>query len=127
LKGVALGFSFLTLFSVIAAVLMHMGIYIDFLMDNHADINVAVFSSFSIGLAVLNASIVYGLRRQKIWAIILGSVEMVLLIIVVSTNLILDSLSGIGGGLYWLLIASLFLIALRAEYTKIKFQRVSHV
>lgn len=127
MKGVALGFSFLTLFSVIVAVLVHMGIYIDILLDSHTDTNATVYSSFSIGVALINASIVYGLRKQKVWAIILGSIEMVLLIIVVSANLAADSPSGTIGSLYWLIIASFFLVALRAEYNQIKRPRISNV
>lgn len=127
MKGVALGFSFLTLFSVIVAVLVHMGIYISILLDSNTKINPAVFSSISIGVAIINASIVYGLRRQKVWAIVLGSIEMVLLIIIVGTNLVSDGLSDIVGSLYWLIIATFFLIALRAEYSEIKRQRVPHV
>lgn len=127
MKGVALGFSFLTLFSVIVAVLVQMGSYLDILLDSHTDINVAVFSSFSIGVALINASIVYGLSRQKVWAIVLGSIEMVLLIIIVGANLVSDGLSGILGSVYWLVIASFFLLALRTEYNEIKRQQVSHV
>lgn len=66
MKGVAVGFSFLTLFSVIAAVLVHMGIYMDILLGSHAEINVAILSSVSIVLALINASIIYGLRRQEV-------------------------------------------------------------
>lgn len=127
MKGVALGFCFLTLFSVIVAVLVHMGIYIDILLGSHADNNVAIFSSLSIVFALINASIVYGLRRQKLWAIILGSIEMVILIIAVVGNLVSEGLSDILSSLYWLIIASLFLLALRTEYNEIESQRVSHV
>lgn len=96
-------------------------------MDSNTKINPAVFSSISIGVAIINASIVYGLRRQKVWAIVLGSIEMVLLIIIVGTNLVSDGLSDIVGSLYWLIIATFFLIALRTEYSEIKRQRVPHV
>lgn len=127
MKAVALGFSCLTLFSIIVAVLVNRGIYIDILPGNPAGINVAVFSTFSILLAVFNAAIVYGLLRQKLWAVISGSIEMVILIIAVIANLVSGGLSDIVSSLYWLIIAAFFLLALKAEYNEIKRQRETHV
>lgn len=118
--GLALGFCFLTLLFVIVAVLVHMGIYIDILLGSHANINVTLFSSLSIIAALINAAIVYGLRNQKRWAIIIGSVEMLMLIVAVIANVVLTGFSDIVSSLYWLIIASFFLVALRFEYNLIR-------
>ena len=127
MKGVAVGVSFLTLFSVIAAFLVHMGIYMDILLGSHAEINVAILSSVSIVWALINASIVYGLRRQEVWAIILGGIEMVILIIAAIANLVSVGLSDMMSSIYWLIIALYFLFAQRREYNEIKNQRESNV
>jgi hypothetical protein len=104
-----------------------MGIYMDILLGSHAEINVAILSSVSIVWALINASIVYGLRRQEVWAIILGGIEMVILIIAAIANLVSVGLSDMMSSIYWLIIALFFLFALRREYNEIKNQRESHV
>ena len=116
MKGSAVGFSFLTLFSVIVAVLAQMGIFIGVMLGNFTDVNLNYFSSFSILVAILNAFIVFGLRRRKNWAVVLGSVEMLVLVIAVITNLILEGFSALLVSFYWLFIAALFFLALKSDY-----------
>jgi hypothetical protein len=62
------------------------------------------------------------LRRREVWAIILGGIEMVILIITAITNLVSVGLSDMIG-IYWLIILCFFLFALRREYNEIKTSR----
>jgi hypothetical protein len=127
LKGSAVGFSFLTLFSVIVAVLAQMGIFIGVMLGNFTDANLTYFSSFSILVAILNAFIVFGLRRRKNWAVVLGSVEMLVLVIAVITNLMLEGFSALLVSFYWLFIAALFLLALKSDYEEFRNRTESHL
>jgi len=127
LKGSAVGFSFLTLFLVIAAVLAHMGIFIGTLLGNNSDVNLIFVSTISIAVAILNAFIVFGLKRRQNWAIVLGSIEMLVLAIAAVINLMLYGLSELLGTCYWLLIAELFLFALKSDYEDFKNRSESHI
>lgn len=120
MKGSAVGFSFLTLLLVIVSVLTHMGIFIGVLLGNFADANLTYFSYFSILVAMLNASIVFGLRRRQNWAVFLGSAEMLVLIIAAIANLLLEGISELLVSCYWILIAALFLLALKSDYEAFK-------
>ncbi|MFT2090935.1 hypothetical protein [Paraglaciecola sp. 2405UD69-4] len=127
MKGSAVGFSFLTLFSVIAAVLAHMGIFIGGLLGNDTALNLILISAIFVAVAILNAFIVYGLKRRQNWAVALGVIEMIVLIIATVTNVTLNGFSELFGTCYWLLIASLFLISLRSDYKDFQNRGESHV
>jgi peptidoglycan/LPS O-acetylase OafA/YrhL len=127
LKGSTVGFSFLTLFSVIVAVLAHMGIFIGVLLGDFTDVNLTYFSTISIFVAILNASIVFGLRRRQNWAVVLGSAEMLVLVIAAITNLMLEGFSELLVSCYWLLVAALFLFALKGDYEEFRNRTESHV
>jgi len=126
LKGSAVGFSFLTLFSVITAVLAHMGIFIGGLLGNDTDLNLILISAIFVAVAILNAFIVYGLKRRQNWAVALGGIEMIVLIIAAVINVTLNGFSELFGTCYWLLIASLFLISLRSDYEEFQNRGKSH-
>jgi hypothetical protein len=127
LKGSAIGFSFLTLFSVIVAVLAQMGVFIGVMLGNFTDVNPIYISSIPILVAILNALIVFGLRCRQNWAVVVGCVEILVLVIAVIANLMLEGFSELLMSCYWLIIAALFLFALKNDYDEFRNRRESHV
>ena len=127
MKGSVVGFSFLTLFLIIAAVLAHMGIFIGTLLGNHTSVNLTFVSTISVAVAILNGFIVYGLRRRQNWAVVLGIIEMLVLVIAAITNLMFNGSSELLGTCYWLLIAILFLFSLKSDHEDFKSRIESRV
>ncbi len=75
------------------AVLAQMGTFISVMLGSFTNLNLIYFSFISILVAILNSFIVFGLRRRKNWAVVLGSVEMLVLVIAVITHLMLEGIS----------------------------------
>jgi len=127
LKGSALGFSFVTLVTIIGFALVLINAMVGVFIDIIPVWSLFVIVPISVLLIGLNALIVYGLSRKKNWAVFLGAIE-------VSILVLLTLIDVIGGGILSLISSILFLaillsllFALRRDYYKFKSDEEMHV
>lgn len=131
MTGSALGFSFLTLISVIMLALSLMGVSIFWfngLNSSEESLYSIAFIAMLVFCAILNAVIVYGLRQKSIWATYLAGVEIVALLSVIFANLWMNETSSLLSSLIPILILGSILIAViqdHSDFKRIKQARTS--
>ncbi|WP_371196390.1 hypothetical protein [Glaciecola sp. SC05] len=128
MKGAALGFSFLTLIIAIIFALLLMGAMVGVIIGFLPTVSLTYVAPVFVVLLSLNALIVYGLRRQKIWAVILGTVEVIALLSAILLKMLFEGFttSLVISILFISLLASL-LSALYRDYQVINGSEVTHV
>jgi hypothetical protein len=126
-QGSALGFSFLILVLVVFAALVALGTSTaKFLGEIQLFDSLMVFTALIV-LTIGNIFIVYGLKKQMLWAIFLGSIEVVVLMVTVFVSMWLDDFSSIIGSSAVLLLMIGLLSSIYNDYLTYKNSDVPHV
>lgn len=127
MKGTSVGFSFLTLIVLFVAVLAHMGVFIGIFTEQATSLNFLIVTPPSIAIFTLNALVVYGLRRKKTWAFLVGGIEMVFFVAAALVNIWTTGFSGVETSFLLFLFSISMLLSLRNEFSNHKKQKESHV
>jgi uncharacterized membrane protein len=104
------------------AVLAHIGVFIGIFTEQATSLNFLIVTPLSIAIFTLNALIVYGLRRKKTWAYLLGCIEMMFFVAAALVNIWTKGFSGMVGSLLLLLFSISMLLSLRNEFSNHKRQ-----
>lgn len=112
MQGSALGFSFLTVVLVVFAALVILGRSTATSLGAFQLFDSLIVFTALLVLTIGNIFIVYGLKKQRLWAISLGSIEVVALIVTVLISMWLDDSSIIGSATVLLLM----IVLLRSIY-----------
>ncbi|WP_395343784.1 hypothetical protein PN836_010285 [Ningiella sp. W23] len=118
----------MTLIIVIIFALLLMGATVGVIIGFLPTVSLTFAAPVFVVLLSLNALIVYGLRRQKLWAVILGTVEVIALLSAILLKMWFEGFttSLVSSILFMSLLASL-LSALYRDYRAIKDSEVTHV
>jgi hypothetical protein len=126
-KGASVGFSFLTLIIFLMATVGHLVIFVGMFTEQASTVNFLFVTPISLLIFSFNALIVFGLRRRRFWALLVGSLEMIVLIIAALANIWSAGMSGVIFSLVLVLFSTSMLIALRNDFNEIKAHEASHV
>ena len=118
MKGSSVGFSFFTLLILLATAIGHITIFASIPNAESSVNDFLVITPISILILSLNAFIVFGLRRQKKWAFLLGGIEMIILVITALVNIFTSDISEIFSSLIYGIFSISMLFFLRNDFNK---------